>query len=110
MEFIATESGFEHGLGGASNATSEADYHYVLFGEQSDEQHPKNSGVYFEFDDQIHGSVNSVTGVVVLDDAVRFELKDLITIVVRRGMGEQQWNEFLKGVRDTFSADIIQDA
>ncbi len=32
MEFTATESGFEDGMGGASNAADTKDYHYVLFG------------------------------------------------------------------------------
>ena len=53
MEFTATESGFEGGMGGASNTAGTADHHYVLFGRQTDEQHPEFSGVYFEFDDQI---------------------------------------------------------
>ena len=107
MEFTATESGFEDGMGGASNAADTKDYHYVLFGRQTDDQHPKCSGVYFEFDDQIHGSVDSVTRVVVADDVVEFELKDQQKIVVRRGMGEPQWSGFLRGIYDVFSDDIV---
>lgn len=48
IEFVATESGFEAGVGGASNAAGTADYHYVLFGRQTDAQHPECTGVYFD--------------------------------------------------------------
>ena len=75
MEFVATESGFEHGMGGASNAAGTADYHYVLFGRQTDAQHRECSGVYFEFDDQIHGGVDRVGAIAVTDDRVSFELR-----------------------------------
>jgi hypothetical protein len=43
IEFIATECGFHDGLGGASNAAADEDYHYILFGRQIDSQHPQNS-------------------------------------------------------------------
>lgn len=55
MKFSATEIGFEKGLGGASNAQGKDDYHYVVFASQEDIQHPSNSGIYFEYDDQING-------------------------------------------------------
>jgi len=90
MEFTATESGFEDGMGGASNEAGTAGYHYVLFGRQTDEQHPECSGVYFEFDDQIHGAVDCITRVAIADELVRFELRDGQKIVVRRGMAEPQ--------------------
>ena len=109
MEFTATESGFEDGMGGASNAAETQDYHYVLFGRHSDEQHPECTGVYFEFDDQIHGAVDGVTGVAIADDLVTFELRDGQKIVVRRGMGEPQWDGFLKGIRDAFENDTIHE-
>src|SRR6266699_442350 len=110
MEFTATESGFEDGMGGASNAAGTADYHYALFGRQTDEQHPECSGVYFEFDDQIHGTVDCITRVVIADDCVRFELRDGQKIVVRRGMAETQWSGFLRGIHDAFRDEIIHKA
>ena len=108
MEFTATESGFEDGMGGASNAAGANDYHYVLFGRQTDDRHPECSGVYFEFDDQIHGSVDCVTRIVIADGVVEFELKDQEKILVRRGMGESQWSRFLRGINDAFRDDIVQ--
>jgi hypothetical protein len=63
-----------------------------LFGRQIDEQHPEFSGIYFEFDDQIHGAVGCVTRVGVADDCVSFQLRDGQSIVVRRGMAEPQWS------------------
>ena len=108
MEFVATESGFEDGMGGASNVTGTADSHYVLFGRDTDEQRPERNGVYFEFDDQIHGAVDCVTEVSIADDSVRFELRDGQKIVVRRGMAEPQWSGFLRGIHDAFGDDIIR--
>lgn len=107
MEFVATESGFADGMGGASNAAGTSDYHYVLFGRDTDEQHPGRSGVYFEFDDQIHGAVDCVTGVAIADDRVSFELRDDQKIVVRRGMAESKWSGFLRGVYDAFGDEIV---
>jgi hypothetical protein len=108
MEFIATESGFEDGMGGASNAVGTGDYHYVLFGRDTDEQHPERCGVYFEFDDQIHGAVDCVAAVAVADDRVRFRLRDGQNIVVRRGMAEPQWACFLRGIHDAFGDESVQ--
>jgi hypothetical protein len=107
MEFVATESGFEDGMGGASNSAGAADYHYVLFGRDIDEQHPERRGVYFEFDDQIHGAVDCVTAVAITDDQVSFELRDGQKIVVRRGVAEAKWSGFLKGLHDTFGHEIV---
>jgi hypothetical protein len=107
MEFVATESGFEDGMGGASNAAGTADSHYVLFGRQTDEQHPDCSGVYFEFDDQINGAVDCITRVSIAADLVRFELRDGQRIVVRRGMAGSQWAVFLRGIHDSFGDDIV---
>ena len=110
MEFTATESGFDDGMGGASNAAGTADHHYVLFGRQTDKQHPECSGAYFEFDDQIHGSVDSVARVMISDGVVEFELQDCRKIIVRRGIAEPQWDRFLRGIHETFSDDIIHTA
>jgi hypothetical protein len=107
MEFVVTEFGFDDGIGGASNAAGTADHHYVLFGRQTDEQHSECSGVYFEFDDQIHGAVDCVTRVVIADDCVRFELRDSQKIVVRRGMAEPQWSGFVRRIHDAFGDEII---
>lgn len=102
MEFTATESGFEGGLGGASNAAASAEQHYVLFGMQTIPGSPKLCGTYFEFDDQIHGDVNCVASVEVAHRSVEFRLRDLRTIVVRCGTDERQWQTFLYGVREVF--------
>ncbi len=108
MEFTATESGLADGMWGASNGASAKDYHYVLFGRQTDIQHPECSGVYFEFDDQVHGSVDCVTKVLIAKDAVEFELKARQKIVVRRGIGDPQWTEFVRGILNVFQDDIIE--
>jgi hypothetical protein len=108
MEFTATESGFDNGIAGASNGMETEDHHYVLFGRQTDGQHPECNGIYFEFDDQIHGSVNCVTRIKITAEGVEFKLKDGMTIVVRRGMGEQQWSEFLRRIHEVFRDDIVQ--
>ena len=108
MEFTATECGFDDGLGGACNAAAKKDYHYVLFGRQTDKQHPEFSGIYFEFDDQINGAANCVARVVVREGAVDFGLKDGSKITVFRGMMTTKWESFLSGIRDTFDHEIIQ--
>jgi hypothetical protein len=41
LDFTATESGFDNGMGGASNAAGTDEQHYVLFGKDAD-------GIYFE--------------------------------------------------------------
>ena len=110
IEFIATETAFQNGIGGASNSASAEDYHYVLFGNQSDDQHPDSVGVYFEFDDQAHGVVNCVSKVTTDSDTATFVLKDRQVIAVRRGMGEGEWSAFLKAIAETFPADLIQEA
>ena len=107
MEFTATESGFENGLGGASNSAGASDHHYVLFGRQVDDQHPDQSGVYFECDDQIHGKVDCVTKIVIQDGLVEFKLRDQEAIMVRRGMEASQWDSFLKGIHEVFGSDIV---
>lgn len=107
MEFIATESGFEDGMGGASNLAEGADYHYILFGRQTDDQYREYSGIYFEFDDQINGSVNCITKIVIGDGMVEF-VKSEMTIVVRNGLDESQWSEFLRGIYDVFGDDVVQ--
>ena len=107
MEFTATESGFENGIGGASNAADGAGYHYVLFGRQTDEQHSECNRVYFEFDDQSHGAVDCITRIATADDLVTFELRDGQRIVVRCGMAESEWSEFLRGIHDAFGDEIV---
>jgi hypothetical protein len=94
-------------MGAGSNAAGTADYHYVLFGRQTDEQHPEHGGVYFEFDDQSHGAVGSVARVGVADDRVSFLLRDGKSIVVECGMAEPQWFGFLRGIQDAFGDDIV---
>ena len=110
MEFTATECGFDNGLGGASNAASTTDYHYVLFGRQTDEQHPEFSGVYFEFDDQSNGAANCVASVIIRDRAVDFGLKDGRKITVLSGISVAHWDSFLAGIHDTFDYEIIKQA
>jgi len=94
--------------GGASNSAGTAEHHYVLFGRQSDDQHPENSGVYFEFDDQIHGAVDGVAKVMIADGSVEFELIDQSNIVVRRRTEEPEWTEFLCGIHDVFGDEMVQ--
>jgi hypothetical protein len=108
LEFAATEAGFENGLAGASNAKLASAYHYILFGKQVDPQHPENSGVYFEHDSQLQGSVNAVTRVVLGDDAVHFRLRGEISIAVRRGGDEQDWRQFVAGVREVFGELAVE--
>ncbi len=94
-------------MGGASNAADTPNYHYVLFGRQTDDQHPEFSGIYFEFDDQLHSSVNSVNRVIVGQDSVVFELNHHPKITIRRGTSQPQWQEFLGGIREVFGGDLI---
>ena len=95
LDFVATESGFDDGMGGASNAAGTGESHYVLFGKDGD-------GVYFEYDDQIHGAIEQVTHISVLADRVVFTLRDRNTITVRKQMADAKWSEFVAGVRGTF--------
>jgi hypothetical protein len=108
MEFTATESGFEHGMGGASNAECTAENHYVLFGRQADEQHPECRGTYFEFDDQVNGNVNCVAAVTIMDHDVKFDLRSGQAILVRCGTPDPQWSEFLKGIDDVFGDLVVR--
>ena len=109
VEFVATEAGFAGGVGGASNAEDSADYHYVVFGRQTDSQNPECSGVYLEFDGQIQGGVDQVGAITIADDWVSFELREGDQIVVRSGLSESQWADFVKGIRDTFGDDIVHE-
>jgi hypothetical protein len=99
LDFKATEVGFENGMGGASNA----DGHYVLFGKDA-------HGVYFEYDDQIHGRVNQVAGICVHADRVVFTLVDQNTITVRRQADDPKWLEFLGGLRGVFPPAMVAGA
>lgn len=102
MNFMATEFGFEDGLGGASNSKSRDEYHYVVFGIQVDEQHPEYNGVYFEYDDQINGSVGSVERIGIGENVVLFTLKNGKEITVKCDTTKSKWDEFLNGIRSTF--------
>lgn len=107
MEFAATEAGFRDGVGGASNAAGEGPAHYVLFGLQTDTQHPANSGVYFEYDDQINGSVGRVERVSVTPERVEFTLRRGPTIAVTRQVEPGAWSEFLSGIAAVFPAETV---
>ncbi len=108
LEFAATEAGFENGLGGASNAKSSASHHYILFGKQVDPQHPEKSGIYFEHDSQLNGSVSAVIKVVLGDCAVHFSLRGEMSIVVRRADDCQGWTAFLEGIRGVFNGLVVE--
>lgn len=107
MKFVATEAGFKNGLGGASNSTSAEKQHYVLFGVQKDTQHPENSGVYFEYDDQSKGAVNSVRGVSIGNKSVVFKLKGGKSVEVNCNVGTDQWEQLQRGIRAVFPSDVI---
>src|SRR6185369_138620 len=99
LDFVATECGFDNGLGGASNAAGTGPSHYVLFGRDGD-------GVYFEYDDQIHGRADQVKHISVYADRVVFGLDDEDKITVRKQMRDAPWNEFIAGLRCTFPPSI----
>jgi hypothetical protein len=102
IAFTATDAGFKDGLGGASNAHTNAQNHYVLFGIQEDRQHPWNSGVYFEFDSQSNGCVNSVQAVSIGDKVVRFVLRQGLSITVTCDISDEKWTEFKAGITVVF--------
>jgi hypothetical protein len=102
MKFTATEAGFREGMGGASNSKSLGRYHYVLFGIQSDINHPENSGTYFEFDDQSNGATNSVQEVSMGDNSVTFKLQGGKSIEIDCDVPIKDWDEFKQGVRTVF--------
>jgi hypothetical protein len=108
--FSATEIGFQDGLGGASNSHSSEEYHYVLFGVQKDEQHASNSGVYFEYDDQINGGVDQVQKVLIGSGYVSFVLNNEKTICVDCRECGAQWRLFLDGIHETFPNPLIEKA
>jgi hypothetical protein len=108
MKFIATEAGFKDGLGGASNGQAGEKYHYVLFGKQRDAQHPENTGIYFEFDNQRNGAVNSVKAVRISEGTVIFTLKRGKAIEVNCNVSADQWEELQRGLRQVFPKNIFQ--
>jgi hypothetical protein len=108
MEFTASECAFNGGLGGASCGAETRGYHYVLFGSQTDDQHPEFTGVYFEFDSPRDGDVDIVNRVLVGDSEVRFELHDRRKIIVRRGTDQRQWGEFARGLQEVFGERIVR--
>ena len=103
LDFTAAQIGFDNRVGGTSNAASADDLHYVLFGKDGD-------GVYFEYDDQIHGGVDQVGGISVHPDHGIFTLIDRNTITVRRQAGDPKWLEFLGSLRDVFPPAIVTGA
>ena len=107
MKFTATEAGFKDGIGGASNSASAEKQHYVLFGVQKDSQHPDNSGVYFEYDDQSKGAVNCVKTVMIGDKSVGFRLKDGKSIEVRCNVSAYEWEALKRGIRIVFPDNSI---
>jgi hypothetical protein len=108
IEFTASECGFNDGLGGASNSEAEEEYHYILFGRQTDTQHPEYSGTYFEFDDQSNGDVNIVECIVITNSDATFTLSDSETIRVLRNQNDVGWQEFLRGIAESFEANLIK--
>ena len=100
LDFAATESGFDEGMGGASNAAGTGEQHYVLFGKDGD-------GVYFEYDDQIHGGIDQVKQISIHPDRVLFTLRDDDTITVRKQMSDAQWDELIAGLQRTFPPAIV---
>jgi hypothetical protein len=109
MRFSATEAGYQDGLGGASNSRSSTKYHYILFGLQDDKQHPGNSGIYFEYDDQINGSVNCVERILVSDTMATFVLNDSTEIMVQSKVTQTEWQNFLRGVVAVFGTNKIDN-
>lgn len=107
MKFVATEAGFKDGLGGASNSKSPEKYHYILFGGQEDKPHPKNSGIYFEYDDQSNGAVNSVKTVIIDGKTVVFKLRSGKSIEITCNVNTQEWSEFKRGIRAVFPPRAI---
>ena len=111
VEFTATEAGYDGKIGGASNAKSESMAHYLLFGKQIDPQHAWNSGIYFEYDNQRNGRVNSVNRLAVGDDVINFFLVNGGVITVRRGVSEHEWARFKTGIGAVFSnVDLDRDS
>ena len=108
IAFDATELGVSNGLCGASNGADSTAYHYVLFGQQSDTQHPENSGVYFEYDDQANGGVDAVVGIEIAAPSVSFVLANGDELIVRRRVAVADWESFLKGLRDVFDQPAVR--
>lgn len=107
MKFEATQLGFDNGMGGASNADYDGDLHYVLFGIEQDDELPEQSGVYFEYDDQINGGINKVQEVIIGNLSAEFLLKDGNSIAVDCRKCESQWDEFIVEIRKTFPEEMI---
>lgn len=103
LDFTAFESGFDNGLGGASNAAADGTLHYVLFGKDG-------GGAYFEYDDQVHGAVDQVCRIDLHGDRVTFALVDGGSVTVRREVDDGQWHEFLEGIRSVFAPGVVNDA
>jgi hypothetical protein len=108
IEFVATESGFDRGFGGVGNSNSNAPYHYILFGLQYDNQTPDQNGIYFEFDDQINGTVNQVTIIKVGNRKVNFDLKHGGKISVTQGISDEDWKAFATEINRVFPEAIIE--
>jgi len=102
MRFTATEAGFKEGLGGASNSKNSEQYHYVLFGIQTDLQNAENGGEYFEWDDQSNGAINSVKEVVIGDKSVFFIMNEGESLEINCKLSAEQWDELKQGLRTVF--------
>lgn len=107
MRFTATEAGFEGGVGGASNKQGSGAAHYVLFGIQEDRQHPTNSGIYFEWDDEENGAVDCAGSVSVTPDKAVFTLAKRKAIIVESGVSAQEWARFLMGIEKVFGPQLV---
>ena len=108
MRFTATEAGLKDGIGGASNSKSSEKHHYILFSVQDDVQHPENSGVYFEYDDQSNGAVNSVTKASIGDRRVSFKLKSGKTIEISCNVSKEQWEDLERAIRNVFPKHVVK--
>jgi hypothetical protein len=107
MRFVATEAGFQDGVGGASNKHGSGAAHYVLFGIQEDTKHPTNSGIYFEWDDETNGSVDCVRAVSVTLQKAEFTLTKRRTIIVDSGVSAGEWARFLAGIKKVFPLKLV---
>ncbi|MGN6727101.1 MAG: hypothetical protein ACTHLZ_14365 [Tepidisphaeraceae bacterium] len=103
LTFTATQSGTDDGMSGAATAMDADPAHYVLYGKDE-------NGVYFECDDQSSGGYGRVTGVVLSDSVVRFDMSDGDFVSVLKQMDEPSWAQFLATVRATFGEAVSHGA
>jgi len=81
IEFVATEAGTveENGVVscGASNASSEADFHYVNL--QANSEQANSDGVYFEIDGQLNSECGLVERAYLEEEKLVLRLKRGVT-------------------------------